>query len=99
MLAQRLADWLRIALAHRGEQHPLRADLLDNPLKYAESIAPVALGNLDAVEPVLTDDPAPERVVQIGDQALAGLADQVPGQVPDLARIAGQQGGRQVGLG
>ena len=61
--------------------------------------APVAVADLDALGPVLAQDTAPQRLVQVEDEALAGTAGQVPGQVTDLAGVPGEQLGRQVGAG
>jgi hypothetical protein len=70
MFAQGPADQLLIVLADRGDEHALRPDLLDHALEGQECLAPVAVANLDPLDAVIAEHPAPEGVVEIKHQAL-----------------------------
>src|SRR5215475_630427 len=84
VFTQRSTHRFRIVLADRGQQDPLRPDLLHHPLESEERLAAVAVTHLDALGAVLADRAAPERVVEIEYEALLGTPAELPGQVPDL---------------
>ncbi len=99
MPGERVAHHVGLVLADRGEQHALRPDLLHDLLHGPERLTPVGAGDLDTLHPVVTDDPAPQGVVQVEHQGLAGAPGDVAGEVADLPGVGGEQAGGQVGLG
>jgi hypothetical protein len=72
-----------VVLGADGEGHTPPLDLEEILLEGGVRLALDAASHLDACDPVLADDPAPERVVEVEDDAL----------LPQAQRCRDQRGG------
>ena len=76
MLLKRLACGIIIVLAAYCEQNAAALELKQPALQIGECRAVAELTELDAVDAVITDHAAPERIVQIDDHAFLHAAGQ-----------------------
>ncbi len=91
MLFKRQLGRILVVLAARSEDDPTLFQLLEIQLKFRESVPRAKLADLDSVEPVITDDTAPQCVVEIDDYTFFYTAAQCRYHVHGLLRKVRQR--------
>src|SRR3982750_2996988 len=105
MFLDRFHRLRRIVLAAHRQDYPATVEVEHDALEVFKRGAGIAVAELDAVDPVLADDAAPERVVQIDGQRLATPPSKrmdealpLPREMDHLIRRERQAGGEELAI-